>query len=494
MIGKVYGNAMRSVKKPVRSVSGVTVVAVMTKPYPCPHGRCIYCPGGVYWSEATPQSYVPESPVVMRAKPLNYDPFEQVKARLINYRDMGHEPSKVELIVMGGTFPAMPQSYQEWFIARCFEALNGYPFFKEVNEETSIKEAHRKNEYAKARCIGLTIETRPDWAKEPQVDFMLYLGATRCEIGVQAIDDDILAKVKRGHRVEDVIEATRILKDSGFKVCYHIMPGLPNSDLDKDFEMFKTIFEDSKFKPDQLKIYPTLVIPGTELYEMWRKGEYEAYTIDETIKLIAEMKRIVPKYVRIVRVGRDIPLQWVAAGPKTGNLRQLVLDYMEKRKWKCKCIRCREVGHYILKTMETPKQKKLKLSRIDYEASEGYEVFLSYEDENDTLYSILRLRIPSGKAHRWEFKIGRCSIVRELHVYGYQVPVGVKYEGELWWQHKSLGRGMLIEAERIALEEFNCHHMYIISGIGVREYYRSLGYTVLGNSPYMYKHLTSSNT
>jgi elongator complex protein 3 len=492
MAEKLCRDAVGYVKKPVRSISGVTVVAVMTKPYPCPHGRCIYCPGGVHWIEATPQSYVPESPVVMRAKPLNYDPFEQVKARLLNYRDMGHIPSKVELIVMGGTFPAMPLSYQEWFIAECFEALNSYPFFERTNNQVSVREAHRRNEHAKVRCVGLTIETRPDWAKEKQADLMLYLGATRCEIGVQAIDDDILARVRRGHKVEDIVEATRILKDSGFKVCYHIMPGLPGSDPSKDLEMFKALFSDSRFKPDQLKIYPTLVVPGTELYEMWRRGEYREYTIDETVKLIAEMKKIVPKYVRIVRVGRDIPLQWVAAGPKTGNLRQLVLDYMEKMGWKCRCIRCREVGHYILKTMKIPKPNELKLSRIDYEASGGYEVFLSYEDENSILYSILRLRIPSIKAHRWEFKSGKCSIVRELHVYGYQVPIGARYEGELWWQHKNLGRKLLAEAERISLEEFNCSHIYIISGVGAREYYRSLGYTMLNNSPYMYKNLSNN--
>ncbi|RLE64370.1 MAG: tRNA uridine(34) 5-carboxymethylaminomethyl modification radical SAM/GNAT enzyme Elp3 [Thermoprotei archaeon] len=472
---------VKKVKKPVRMISGVTVVAIMATPYPCPHGRCIYCPGGV--EIGTPQSYLEDSPAVMRALQYNFDPYEQVRGRLLQYRAMGHKPSKVELIVMGGTFPAMPRSYQEWFIANALEAMNRFPQRK--IKEPSLEKAQMKNEHAKIRCIGLTLETRPDWSKEKHVDWFLHLGATRIELGVQSIYDDILKLIKRGHTVKDTIEATRILKDAGYKVVYHVMPGLPGSDPDRDLEMIKEIFENPEFKPDMLKIYPTLVIPGTILYSLWKRGIYKSYDQETWIELIAKMKTLIPRYVRIMRVQRDLPLYHIVDGPKIGNLRQVVKEYMAKKGLKCKCIRCREVGHYFLKTGLKP-SSTLKMEKLIYEASMGIEVFLSFIDDADLIYGFLRLRIPSENAHRWEID-GKTAIVRELHVYGPQIPVGER--NSEFWQHKGLGRKLLFEAEKIAREEFDSRKMLIISGVGAREYYRRFGYRRHKRSFYMVKKL-----
>jgi len=479
-------SSLTSVKKPVRSISGVIVVAVMTHPYPCPHGRCIYCPGGTNWG--TPQSYVQESPAVLRARRHNFDPYEQVRARLMQYVAMGHKPSKVELIVMGGTFPAMPLDYQEWFIAQCLEAMNRFPS-ERPKRWISLEDAQRRNEKSSVRCVGLTIETRPDWAKARHIDRFLRLGATRIELGVQTVYDDILKRVERGHRVEDTITATQLLKDAGYKVCYHIMPGLPGSDPDKDLEMFKTIFEDQRFRPDMLKIYPTLVIPGTKLYEMWKRGEYSPYPDDVLVDLISKMKSMVPEYVRIMRIQRDIPANYIAAGPRIGNLREVVQRYMRSKGLRCRCIRCREIGHFILRSSKLISEEEITVikRKLIYEASYGTEIFLSLVvKEFDLLIGFLRLRIPSAAAHRREVN-EKTAIVRELHIYGPQIPVG---QHSIWWQHKGYGRTLMIWAEELAQREFDIKRMLVISGIGVREYYRKLGYRKFRNSFYMVKSLS----
>lgn len=471
------------VKKPTRMLSGVSVVAIMAKPYPCPHGSCVYCPGGV--SEGTPQSYVLESPAVMRAIRHNYNPYKQVISRLKQYEILGHRPSKIELIVMGGTFPAMPKEYQEWFVANAFEALNRYPA-EDPPSHVNLELAHLRNERAKIRCVGLTIETRPDWSMERHVDWFLHLGATRIELGVQTVFDDVLKKVRRGHTVEDSIKATQILKDSGYKVVYHLMLALPGMDPDRDLEAAKEIFENPDFRPDQLKIYPTLVVPGTVLYKWWKEGKYEPYPEDVLVELIAKIKSIVPPYVRIIRVNRDIPSQYIVAGPKKANLREIVWNYMKNRGLKCRCIRCREAGRVAVRTGIRPSLERARIFRLNYEASGGLEIFLSYEDPVlDALFGFIRLRIPSEKAHRWEMK-GRVAVIRELHVYGPEIPVGERGEG---WQHRGIGSRLLKEAERIARDEFDIKRLYVISGVGVREYYYKKGYKRLKNSFYVYKDL-----
>ncbi|MHC1628627.1 MAG: tRNA uridine(34) 5-carboxymethylaminomethyl modification radical SAM/GNAT enzyme Elp3, partial [Candidatus Nezhaarchaeales archaeon] len=383
--------ALAKMKKPVRSISGVVIVAVMTKFHPCPHGRCVYCPKG---SWLTPQSYVDSSPVALRAQRLNYDPYLQVQSRLKVYENMGHAPSKIELIVIGGTFPALPRDYQEWFIKRCFDALNSY--HNDIIESNSIEEAHTQNEKAYSRCVGLTIETRPDHANREIADFLLRLGVTRVEVGVQTVFDDVLNKIKRGHTVNDVVKATKTLKDAGFKVVYHYMPGLPGVDLDRDVEGFKELFENPDFRPDMIKIYPTLVIPGTELYEMWIKGEYQEMNDEKAIEFLLKVKPTIPEWVRVIRIQRAIPSSCVAAGVKSNNLREIVKKKMDDLGLKCRCIRCREVGFAELKLGVKPEDLNLKMKTRVYEASGGLEYFISLEDEKfDLIAGYVRVRMPS---------------------------------------------------------------------------------------------------
>lgn len=440
--------------KPVRSSSGVTVVAVMTFPYECP-GKCIYCPKG----ENAPQSYTGEEPAALRARMFDYDPYLQVKNRLKQLQAVGHTPQKIELIVMGGNFTSHPKDYQEDFIKRCLDAMN------EADSET-LEQAQELNEKSKIRCIGMTLECRPDWCNEEQINQMLKLGATRVELGVQTVYDDILKKVNRGHLIEDTIKATRLLKDAGFKVCYHMMPNLPEVDPEKDLACFKQIFENSDFKPDMLKIYPTLVIKGTKLYEMWKQGTYKTYSRDQLIDLLVEIKKIVPPWIRIMRIQRDIPIPLTEAGPDIGNIRELLF-----KKVNCQCIRCRQIKQISSK-------EKIKLIRRDYEANNGKEVFLSFEDDSKKLVGFLRLRIPN-KSFRKEIT-EKTALVRELHVYGVQAKIGE--QGDT--QHRGYGAKLLQAAEKIAKDE-SCNKVIIISGVGVRPYYYSHNYSRDG--PYVSK-------
>ncbi len=455
------------VKKPSRTLSGVAIVAVMTSPFPCPHGKCIYCPGGP--EMGTAQSYTGHEPAALRAGQHNFDPYMQVRARIEQLNDIGHPTDKVDLIIMGGTFTARPKNYQEWFIKRTFDSLNNC-------DARDLNEAQLINEYAKNRCIGLTVETRPDWFYEKEIDFSLHLGATRVELGIQTVYDDILKRVKRGHGIKESILSTQLAKDAGFKINYHMMPGLPGSDLNKDYLAFKRIFEDEKFKPDMLKIYPTLVIKGTELYEMWKRGDYEPYTLEDMIELLIRVKKIVPPWIRIQRIQRDVPAKFIEAGVKKSDLRAIVQREMEKRGEKCRCIRCREVGRRG--------GKNFKLTRRNYRASGGKEIFLSHEDEDyDSIASYLRLRFPSEHAHRSEVR--NAAIIREVKVFGKEIPIGERDRKA--WQHRGLGTELMKEAERIAKEELGVDRIIVISGIGVRDYYRRLGYERLG--PYMGKRI-----
>ena len=459
--------------------SGVAVVSIVARPYPCPHGRCIYCPGG----GETPQSYVDRSPVVMRGRRLGYDPYLQVTDRLRDFVEAGFTPSKVELIVMGGTFNAQPFSYQEWFVKRAFDAMNS--FFSEPVVSESLLEAHEMNEGAKVRCVALTLETRPDWAKEDHVDKMLYLGFTRVEVGVQSPFDDVLEKVRRGHTIRDAIEATGILKDAAYKVGYHLMPGLPGSDLDRDLEALRLVFEDPQFKPDMLKIYPTLVIPGTPLHEMWKRGEYKPLTEEETLEFLMKALQIIPKWVRLQHIQRDIPGEYIAAGPKRRNLRQIAEQILWEKGFKIREIRFREAGRVSHKGLK-PDYDSVMLKTVEYEASGGTEFFLSVVDKNDVLMGLLRLRHPSPLAHRWEVD-EKTALIREVHVYGPQLPVGERPRDEA--QHRGYGRWLVREAERIAREELDVKKVLVISGVGARNYFRKLGYRRLKGSFYMVKEL-----
>ncbi len=478
-------------KKPTRTISGVAVVAAMTRPLPCPHGKCKYCPGGP--DIQVPQSYTGEEPATRRAIRYGYNPFLQVTFRLTQLKDIGHPIDKVELIIMGGTLTAQCIDYQEWFVKECLRAMNefetnydfikkrgGGDFIKKYEKEKKefhyLEEIQEENESSSIRCVGMTFEPRPDWAKREEIDRMLNFGVTRVEIGVQCPFDFVYKRVNRGHRVEDVVEATQQMKDSGLKVGYHMMPGILGNIPDLDLHGFKKIFEDDRFKPDMLKIYPCLILKGTQYYEMWKSGEFEPITTDEAIDLIIKVKRIMPKWIRTMRIQRDIPSQLIEAGVKASNLGQLVYRKMESENIKCRCIRCREVGRFLSRGIK-PNMDDIKITRTEYRASSGREIFLSFEDiKKDILIGFLRLRIPH-KPFRPEID-ERTSLIRELHVYGPMVEIGEKPEYR--YQHRGYGRELLREAERISREEFDMNKILVTSGIGAREYYRKFGYKKKG--------------
>ena len=456
-------------RKFARTVSGVTPVAVMTEPLPCP-GECLYCP--TY--PGAPQSYTPESPAVLRAKKCDYDARRQVELRLRILSEMGHPTDKIELIIMGGTFLAYPVDYQYRFIKECYDGLNG-------EESETLEEAKRRNETAKHRSTGLCIETRPDWCGQGEIDRMLEFGATRVELGVQTLDDEIYRLVKRGHTVADVVRATALLRENAFKVHYHWMPGLPGATPETDLALSEKLFADERFRPDGLKLYPTMVIEGTELEKWYREGRYQPYDVETMMDLLAAIKALVPGYVRISRVLRDIPAQFIRAGCKD-SLRGLVRERMKQKELECRCIRCREYGHRRKDGWETGEPY---LVRMDYGAAGGKEVFLSFEDEKETLFGLLRMRIQSKPVPALsQGQNGTSALIRELHVFGPEVSLRERKSEAA--QHRGLGKALLREAERIAREEFQVAQMTILSGVGAREYYRSeFGYGPQGN--YMVK-------
>ncbi|UCD96985.1 MAG: tRNA uridine(34) 5-carboxymethylaminomethyl modification radical SAM/GNAT enzyme Elp3, partial [Candidatus Bathyarchaeota archaeon] len=334
------------------------------------------------------------------------------------------------------------------------------------------------------------VETRPDWCKEKEVDQMLQLGVTRVEVGVQNVYDSIYEKINRGHTVKDVVEATRLLKDSGLKVLYHLMPGLPGSNFEMDLDGFRKVVRNPEFKPDMIKIYPCLVLKGTKIHDWWKQGKYHPYSTEEATHIIAEMKKLVPPWIRIMRVQRDIPAHLIEAGVKKSNLRQLVQERLKAEGVRCRCIRCREVGQKLRKEGFEINQQKVTIAHTLEEASGGIDVFISAEEhDNDTLVGCLRLRIPSAKSHRPEVQAKPTAIVRELRVYGVLVPVGIHLQKG--WQHKGYGAQLLSEAERIAYEEYDRKKLLVLSALGTKQYYKQLGYGSEG--PYMSKMLNTQH-
>ncbi|MEM0443306.1 MAG: tRNA uridine(34) 5-carboxymethylaminomethyl modification radical SAM/GNAT enzyme Elp3 [Candidatus Caldarchaeum sp.] len=454
----------RVLKKPVKTASGVSVITVVAPIFSCPHGKCVYCPGGRAYG--TPQSYTGEEVVVKNAASLGYDPYLQVMSAVKRLRDMGHAVDKVELIIIGGTFTATSTMFQRRFIQRCLDALNGVP-------SGSLEEALKLAENSRTHVSGITIETKPDWVKRNLASSLVEMGVTRVEVGVQALDDHILRLVNRGHSLADVVEATSDLRDLSFKICYHVMPNLPGSSPAKDLQMLLNLFEDDRFRPDHLKIYPTLVLPNTELEKMWRRGEYTPYSEEELVEVLAEFMERLPPYVRISRVQREIPVKVSLDGLRTPNLRQVV-----EARGKCRCIRCREHAHKQVGV----RPERAELRRFVYRASEGVEYFISLDDPvSDALLGYVRLRIPS-RVLRPELE--NAGLVRELHVYGLMRPVGLE-PGEGTSQHRGFGRLLMTEVEKIVFEEKGLERVVVISGVGVRNYYRRLGYELDG--PYMSK-------
>jgi len=442
----------------IRTESGVAVVAVLTKAYPCP-GKCIFCPT----EKDMPKSYLSNEPAVMRAISSKFDPYKQVQTRLRSLELNGHNTDKIELIVMGGTFSYLPKSYQQKFITECFKACNNYP--RKSTGKTNLLKEQKRNEKTKHRIIGLTLETRPDFIDEKEIVNFRNLGCTRVEIGVQSIFDDILKFNKRGHDTARTIQATKLLKDAGFKINYHLMPGLPKSNLKKDFQMFKDIFSKPEFQPDIIKIYPTVVLKNSALYRLWKDGKYKALTDKQFKKLVIKIKNeIIPPYTRITRLVRDVPTTSIIAGPIISNLRQIIA-----KESTCSCIRCREVrADYDIK-------EKIILDRIDYPASDGKEIFLQFVSQDKSkLFAMLRLRVPSEDVFIPALK--NSSIIREVHTYGKLAQISQKSTSSP--QHIGLGKKLIQEAEKITRKEFGLKKIVVISGIGVRDYYRKLGYTL----------------
>jgi elongator complex protein 3 len=447
------------VRKPSKTLAGVTPIAVMCKPQKCRHGTCLYCP-----SLDVPQSYTPKSPPVLRAERLAYDPYEQVLSRLKAFQVMNHPTDKIELIVMGGNFPDYDKKYKYDFIKRCYDALNG-------KKSKNLSEAKKLNQKAKHRCVALCIEGRPDTLvrNKDSIKELLEWGCTRFELGVQCLDDNIYKKVNRGHSVKDVILATKLLKLNGFKIGYHMMLGLPGSNIKKDLAMFRRLFTSENFKPDQLKIYPCQVIKGAGLQKLYDKGKYKPYSEKQIKELVIKIMQIIPNYCRVMRIMREIPPEYLTAGTKRIDLRKDIEEELVKRKLKINEIRFREIGFEIRdKTSRQKINKNLKLKVTKYKSSQGEEYFLETINKDNILFGLARLRIQKDKEKQ--------AIIRELHVYGQSLAVGEKSNKE-FTQHHGLGKQLMKECETI-VKKNKIKELYVISGVGVREYYKKLGYTL----------------
>jgi elongator complex protein 3 len=470
--------------KPVRTASGIAVVAVMSKPHRCPHiattgNICVYCPGGPDSDfEYSTQSYTGYEPTSMRAIRARYDPYVQARGRVDQLRRLGHSVDKVEYILMGGTFMSLPSDYRDWFVRNLHDALSGA-------SSSCVADAVAASEQSRTKCVGLTIETRPDYCLSPHLRQMLSYGCTRLEIGLQSIYEDVARDTNRGHTVAAVQKCFELAKDAGFKVVVHMMPDLPNVGMERDLESFREFFENPDFRTDGLKLYPTLVIRGTGLYELWRTGQYRNYSPDRLVDLVARALALVPPWTRVYRVQRDIPMPLVTAGVEKGNLRELALARMGDLGLRCRDVRTREVGIQDIHSKVRPEE--VELVRREYTANGGWETFLAYEDpRQDILVGLLRLRRCGRTAKSTSPELrGRCSMVRELHVYGTAVGVHDRQRGK--FQHQGYGALLMREAERIARDEHRSKKIAVISGVGTRHYYRKLGYELEG--PYMVKSL-----
>jgi len=473
---KKYGQKNESLEnllrvRPVRSLSGIINVSVLTKPYPCP-GNCLYCPN----EPGFPKSYLSGEPAAERARLLKFNPYIQTRKRLENLAAEGHNTGKVELRVIGGTWSFYKKDYQKKFIAACFAACNDLDRTKD--KILALEAEQKKNETAKCRIVGVSVETRPDYIDEKEIIRLRGLGVTRVELGIQSIYDDVLETNRRGHKVAAAIAATKLLKNAGFKVSYQIMLNLYGSNPERDLKMAQVLFSDPDFCPDLLKIYPCAVLKEAPLFDIYQRGQYRPYPDKQLVTVIKEIKKILPPWVRVERIIRDIPSPRITAGTKeVSNLRQIIAQDMEHEGWVCQCIRCREIkGGY-------DPDEKIVLVRRDYQASGGWEIFLSFETESKTkLFSLLRLRIPDTESKPTLPALKNAALVREIHTYGLQTALREKAVSA---QHTGLGKKLVQEAEKIALKEFGMKKIAAIAGIGARAYWRKNGYRL--KNTYMVK-------
>lgn len=435
--------------KPVRTLSGVTTVTVLTKPYPCP-GECIFCPTDV----RMPKSYLPDEPGAMRALQHEFEPYNQVKARIEALDALGHPTNKVELLVLGGTWSSYRRDYQEWFLLRCFDAMNGL-------DSTSLLEAQSINETVSHRNVGLVIETRPDLVDRDELSWLRSLGVTKVQMGAQSLDDRILDLNKRGHNVEEIHKAVALLRAAGFKIVLHWMPNLYGATLQTDHDDFLRLWDD--LCPDEIKIYPTQLLANAELYDYWLRGDFTPYSTEELIDLISEIKLSIPRYCRVNRVIRDIPSTNVVEGNKRTSLRQDVHREMERRGTQCQCVRCREVRDREVEVND------LRLDDLVYWAGGAQEHFLSFVTPDDILAGFLRLTLPGGNSPDTGLEdLNSAAIIREVHVYGQSMRVGEEHSGAV--QHVGLGTRLIQRAERITRDE-GFTRLAVISAVGTRRYY-----------------------
>lgn len=456
-------------KRKIRSLAGVSVITVLTKPFYCP-GKCVFCP-----TEAgMPKSYLSNEPGAMRAVLNDFHPVLQTENRLKSLKHQGHPTDKIELIVLGGTFSSYPHAYQTAFVRQLYNALNNTQYRRLID-------AQKHNETAEHRAIALSLETRPDHVTKKELIRFRTLGCTKVQIGIQSLYDDVLELNKRGETVEQGREAIKLIKDAGFKLAIHMMPNLPGSTPKRDYDMMKTVFCDQAYKPDFLKLYPCLVVPYSELEHWWRRGEYQPYDDKTLTELIIRIKKIVPEFVRIERLIRDIPGDSILAGSLITNLRQMIQNDRAKHgEWNCRCIRCREIRSDLVN------ESDIIYKEQDFASSGGHEHFLTFEDRRqDKLLSLLRLRFPSqlfnGQKH-FIPELRQAAVVREIHTYGFQVGIGKKHATAP--QHLGLGRQLLEKAEQIT-RAAGIEKLAVIASIGTREYYKKWGYKLEGT--YMMK-------
>ncbi len=490
-------------RKPTRTLSGVAPVAIMTSPYGCPHGTCTYCPGGPEFGTA--QSYTGHEPAARRAARHGFEASAQVLDRVGQYSAIGHDASKIDLIIMGGTFTGRDLAYREAFIKGAFDAANG-------NISETLPLSLKSNESASNRIIGLTIETRPDQCSTTSIDWMLDNGTTRVELGIQSLNDEALKKVNRGHSVSSGQRAGKRCRDAGLKLNLHMMPGLPHTTPQQDEKMLLELMHDEKWRPDMLKIYPCLVVKGAQLVQQWQEGEFEAMNDDTAMNLVADIMCKAPPWLRIQRIQRDIPSHEIIAGVRAGNLRQLATRLIEKQGRRSGCIRDREVG----RVKNKPKKEDFRTITRQYSAADGDELFISVEaplhhpneevkgnfeggvpltegvhnwspsdPAGGVVAGFLRMRLPSEDKWREELQ-GKTAIIREVKIFGTAIGIGEQSEVESS-QHKGLGSHLMQIAEKIASEYWGTEKILVTAGIGVREWYKTLNYERIG--PWMGKYI-----
>lgn len=447
--------------KPVRTLSGVTTITVLTKPFPCP-GECIFCPT----ETDMPQSYLPDEPGARRGVENEFDPYRQVSSRLKALREVGHPTDKVELLILGGSWSAYPREYREWFVRRCFEALNEENP-QDDQTDAALADAQRHNETGSHRCVGLVFETRPDLITREELIFNRRLGATKLQIGIQSMNDQVLSLNRRGHSAAQAVEAARLIRAAGYKLVAHWMPNLLGATLESDQADFARLWEKGSVQPDELKIYPCQLLRSAELYRYWERGDYHPYAEAELIRLLADIKPSVPRYCRINRVIRDIPSPNVVEGNRNTSLRQDVARELDRRGTPCNCIRCREVRRGKVDIAA------LGLNDLVYSTGSTEEHFLSFDTGEDKLAGFLRLSLPLNGNLLCLADLEDAALIREVHVYGQSVEVGAGLPGAA--QHAGLGSRLLLEAERIARER-GYARLAVISAVGTRQYYAARGF------------------